>query len=90
MPRGGIRSVRGTVQQLAQDGETITARVQGSHLYRVRLAVGQELVSHCNCPAAGYQALCKHGVAIALAFNMQLSGLDGEHSAVVPLPDELE
>ncbi|MCF3097004.1 hypothetical protein EHZ86_06650 [Aeromonas australiensis] len=45
-------------------------------------------MSHCNCPAACYQALCKHGVAIALAFNMQLCGLDGEQGAVVPPPDE--
>ncbi|MGL6417465.1 SWIM zinc finger family protein [Aeromonas allosaccharophila] len=41
---------QGAVQQLAQDGETITARVQGSHLYRVRLECGRTMVSHCNCP----------------------------------------
>ncbi|HHQ4642575.1 TPA: SWIM zinc finger family protein [Aeromonas veronii] len=79
---------QGAVQQLAQDGESITARVQGSHLYRVRLEVGRELVSHCNCPAADYQTLCKHGVATALAFNMQLSGLGGEEGAVAQVPDE--
>ncbi|WP_429022338.1 SWIM zinc finger family protein [Aeromonas allosaccharophila] len=78
---------QGAVQQLAQDGETITARVQGSHLYRVRLECGRTMVSHCNCPAADYQTLCKHGVATALAFNMQLSGLDGEEGAVAQVPD---
>ena len=45
------------------------------------------MVSHCNCPAADYQTLCKHGVATALAFNMQLSGLDGEEGAVAQVPD---
>lgn len=78
---------QGVVQQLAQDGETITARVQGSHLYRVRLECGRTMVSHCNCPAADYQTLCKHAVATALAFNMQLSGLDGEEGAVAQVPD---
>lgn len=79
---------QGRVQQLSQNGKTITARVQGSHLYRVRLEHGRGLVSHCNCPAADYQTLCKHGVATALAFNMQLSGLDGEEGALVQVPDE--
>jgi len=79
---------QGAVQQLSQDGEIITARVQGSHLYRVRLEIGRELVSHCNCPAADYQTLCKHGIATALAFNMQLSGLGGEEGALAKVPDE--
>ena len=78
---------QGAVQQLAQDGETITARVQGSHLYRVRLECGRTMVNHCNCPAADYQTLCKHGVATAVAFNMQLSGLDGEEGSVAQVPD---
>ncbi|MFM4704172.1 SWIM zinc finger domain-containing protein [Aeromonas bivalvium] len=79
---------QGRVQQLSQDGKTISARVQGGHLYRVRLAIGRELVSHCNCPAADYQTICKHGVATALAFNRQLIGLGGVEGALLQVPDE--
>lgn len=86
--KGLTLAVQGAVQQLGQDGNTLSAQVQGSHLYRVRLEMGPELVSHCDCPAADYQTICKHGVATALAFNLQLSGLDGEEGAVAQEPDE--
>jgi uncharacterized Zn finger protein len=86
--KGQKLASQGAVQQLSQDGETIRARVQGSCLYRVRIEMGRELVSHCDCPAADYQTLCKHGVATALAFNMQLAGTGGEEGAISNVADE--
>lgn len=79
----GVKLV-GQVQQLSLDGETIMARVQGTYLYRVRIEIGRGLVSHCDCPAAVYQAFCKHGVATALAFNMSQTG----QGACASIPDE--
>lgn len=85
----GLRLVsQGAVQQLSLDGKIITARVQGTCLYRVRLEIGPGLVSHCDCPAADYQALCKHGVATALAFNMQLAGVGSKGGALANVSDE--
>ncbi|MBZ6067811.1 hypothetical protein LA374_16585 [Aeromonas schubertii] len=86
--KGLTLAVQGAVQQLGQDGNTLSARVQGSHLYRVRLEMGRTLVSHCNCPAADYQTLCKHGVATALAFNRRLSGLGDKQGTISNIPDE--
>lgn len=86
--KGMKLAIQGAVQLLGKDGDSITANVQGGHLYQVRLDLGRSLVSHCNCPAADYQTLCKHGVATALAFNMQLSGVREEKGTLAKVPDE--
>ena len=69
------------VHQLERKGDTISATVEGSRTYRVKLQLGQRLTCHCTCPAADYQTVCKHAVATAIAFAINAQegqGTEGE------------
>ena len=76
----------GKVSQLSLTDHKASAIVTGEHDYHVSLATGEaltdELVSgetiqaSCSCPAAEYQDICKHMVAVALLVeNSSDSGL---------------
>ncbi|WP_026959334.1 SWIM zinc finger family protein [Aliagarivorans taiwanensis] len=56
---------KGAVKQVRYLGDGVQASVQGSYLYRVQYHLGLDGFE-CNCPAAEYQYLCKHGVALGL------------------------
>lgn len=65
----------GKVSQLSLSADKASAIVSGQHDYRVSLIKtvqksqaeqGETLQAHCDCPAADYQDICKHAVALAL------------------------
>ena len=61
----------GKVSRLSVAGNTVTAIVSGQHDYHVSLfkdetVQGESLQVSCSCPAAAYQDICKHAVAVAL------------------------
>lgn len=59
----------GAVERLRVAGEKITARVEGSEIYRVELSDdGGDLVGDCTCPRAADGYFCKHCVAVGLAW----------------------
>ncbi|CAG21046.1 hypothetical protein PBPRA2668 [Photobacterium profundum SS9] len=59
----------GAVRHITVDSDQVHAKVQGSTSYTVALRLDtDELTIRCNCPAAVYQPLCKHGVALALVY----------------------
>lgn len=59
----------GAVFNLAQQGEKITARVVGTHTYKVSIwKSGRYLEYSCNCPLGYDDEFCKHCVATALAW----------------------
>lgn len=61
----------GKVSRLSVAGDRVTAIVSGEHDYHVSLVKddsvqGESLQVSCSCPAAEYQYICKHAVAVAL------------------------
>ncbi|MGH3994706.1 MAG: SWIM zinc finger family protein, partial [Pseudonocardiaceae bacterium] len=67
--RGRAYLTAGRVRRLAVDGTTVTAVVDGTSAYRVRLVVTRTgLNGTCNCPYGTEGVFCKHCVAAALAW----------------------
>ncbi len=65
--KGVLLAKAGSVHQLTWQGNSVSARVTGSHHYQVHLHLDEKgISSNCNCPAATYQVMCKHAVATAL------------------------
>ncbi len=59
----------GSVGQLRDTGDKISARVEGTETYRVELWVDDgSLGNDCTCPRAADGYFCKHGVAVGLAW----------------------
>ncbi|WP_435234819.1 SWIM zinc finger family protein [Psychromonas sp. PT13] len=61
----------GKVSRLSVTADSATAIVSGQHDYHVSLykddsIQGETLQISCSCPAAAYQDICKHAVAVAL------------------------
>jgi uncharacterized Zn finger protein len=66
--RGEDYFASGQVGSLERHASAITARVQGTRPYRVKLWVDDgELEYSCTCPVAADGAFCKHCVAVGLA-----------------------
>jgi uncharacterized Zn finger protein len=66
----------GRVRQVHAGVDRVTARVNGTRPYRVKLWRGRgELQFSCNCAAGREDAFCKHCVAVGLAW---LAGPDGQ------------
>ena len=67
----------GAVSDIVLDGEGVSGKVQGSkgkvHATRVYLDGGRDLAATCTCPtfADGWEKICHHAVALALAFREQ-------------------
>lgn len=67
---------KGRVRALHVAGDRVTARVNGSRAYRVKLWRGRgELEYSCNCSVGREEVFCKHCVAVGLAW---LAGPDGQ------------
>ncbi|MGH3693113.1 MAG: SWIM zinc finger family protein [Pseudonocardiaceae bacterium] len=67
--RGRAYLDEGRVRKLAVDGTTVTAVVEGTSAYRVRLTVTRTgLDGACTCPYGSEGVFCKHCVATALAW----------------------
>ncbi|MEM9188794.1 MAG: SWIM zinc finger family protein [Myxococcota bacterium] len=64
----------GRVGNLTRNGNTIRASVRGSRLYDVQLWVkGDQLAYSCTCPVAEQGLLCKHCIAVALAWIVPMA-----------------
>lgn len=80
------------VSALAQYQGTLTARVQGTRTYRVKLvSSGGKLDYACSCPIGQEGAFCKHCVATGLAWLKEQggrqSGRGAKKGAAVTLED---
>ena len=87
--RGEKYFAAGHVRRISVDGTSVSATVDGTHTYRVRLDVTRDgLRGRCSCPYGAEVAFCKHCVATALAW-LEQGGSD--EPAVpprrTPLPD---
>ncbi|WP_083445853.1 SWIM zinc finger family protein [Gallaecimonas pentaromativorans] len=63
------------VMQFTLEAERCTAMVQGSRPYQVQIDLHSGR-AFCSCPAAEYQNLCKHGVAVALRLSLANQGVE--------------
>lgn len=65
--RGQAYFSNGQVQSLLEEGEVISAEVQGSEEYQVEFWIEEDgsLTYQCDCPVGG---CCKHCVAVGLAW----------------------
>lgn len=73
--RGVQYHQEGRVTELRIEDDRVTARVEGTDLYRVRLrGRGTHLRADCDCPAYEDAGVCKHIVAVALAANAAAGG----------------
>lgn len=68
----------GAVRRLKVEGDMATAQVKGTEYYNVSLNLGSALSGDCSCPAAQYQTLCKHAVAVALSLQNEGGEPNGE------------
>jgi Family of unknown function (DUF6880)/SWIM zinc finger len=67
--RGQKYFAAGQVRRLAVEGKSVTATVDGTNAYRVRLEIARSKVSgRCSCPHGQEGFFCKHCVAVALAW----------------------
>lgn len=85
--RGEKYFAAGRVRRVTVDGTTVSATVDGTRAYRVRLDVTRGgLRGRCSCPYGAEGVFCKHCVAAALAWLGQ-GGRVGEPRPK-PLPDK--
>lgn len=86
--RGQAYFLAGQVRRCTVDGTSVTATVDGTSVYRVRLEItAKGLDGRCSCPYGQEGVFCKHCVAAALAW-LEAGGEVGEpHSQ--PITDEL-
>lgn len=74
--RGEEYFEEGRVHKLEATDEGLKARVRGTRDYRVRFwSEENRLRSSCSCPASGGGPVCKHAVAVALAWLSDVSQL---------------
>lgn len=84
--RGHAYAQEGRVRELSIEDGVLTARVDGSETYRVRLfRQGTRLDFDCTCPVGNELRFCKHCVAAGLAWLMAQGTVeDGEGVAGHP------
>ncbi len=65
----------GAVGELVETGDTLKARVAGTHEYEVSLAANGRRIDYvCTCPVGEDGDFCKHAVAVGLAWLAQHTG----------------
>jgi uncharacterized Zn finger protein len=85
--RGRAYFVAGQVRRFRVDGTSVTATVNGTSTYRVRLDITVNgLNGRCSCPYGQDGVFCKHCVATALAW-LDAGGEVGEPRAQ-PITDD--
>src|SRR5437879_5725409 len=85
--RGQAYFATGRVRRFVVDGASVTATVDGTNVYRVRLEITDtDLDGQCSCPYGQDGMFCKHCVAVALAW-LDAGGELGEPRAQ-PVTDE--
>ena len=87
--RGRAYFAAGQVRRFTIDGTSVTATVDGTSVYRVRLDItAGGLTGRCSCPYGQDGVFCKHCVATALAW-MDAGGEVGEPRARSVTDDRL-
>jgi len=67
--RGEEYFFNGQVRAISEDNGTITAKVQGTQPYRIKLWIEDEDLEYsCTCPVGADGEFCKHCVAVGLAW----------------------
>ena len=85
--RGEQYRSRGAVRGLRLEDGTLAGEVQGRMMYRCRLRLeGGGLSGDCICPAHHGGGLCKHLVALGLAY-LQARGVPGTVASIPPSPE---
>ncbi len=75
--RGKNYYEEGAVLEWTKKGKVITARVEGSRVYHVRLEITDRMLDgSCDCPASDNFDFCKHCVSVALAYEHQLNKME--------------
>ena len=70
------RSYQTSVRKLKKEGDTYTAKVDGSDTYEVEITESSDAIhTHCSCPY-DYGGICKHIVAVGLNI------IDGNFKAI--------
>ncbi|MDI6732619.1 MAG: hypothetical protein QME51_00735 [Planctomycetota bacterium] len=70
--RGEDYADRGLVGEILSHENSITAKVRGTQLYKVKLwAEDEELGFSCTCPVYAQDEFCKHCVAVGLSYLSQ-------------------
>ncbi|UXI00778.1 SWIM zinc finger domain-containing protein [Photobacterium sp. TY1-4] len=80
--KGADLALSGVVRNVSINGDAISALVDGSYTYQVQVNTGSTLVCSCTCPAAEYQAMCKHAVAVVLTVS-EVDEQTGSESALI-------
>ena len=74
--RGEAYFLEDRIEGLLEHGGAVTAKVEGTHEYRVKLWITEgDLDYSCTCPVGDEGSFCKHCVATGLAW---LAGKEGE------------
>lgn len=69
LQKGIALSKKGAVRKIKVTGDKASAMVKGTYDYHVSLDVSDSIWAECDCPAAQYQRLCKHAVALAISLQ---------------------
>jgi len=78
----------GAVRALETQDGVVSARVQGTHTYKVRLRVESgQLNYECSCPLGEEGTFCKHAVAVGLTWLGQGKEGDSTRTSQVSLED---
>ncbi|MEZ9911384.1 hypothetical protein BCS93_18120 [Vibrio breoganii] len=67
--RGVALANKGKVFKVQTKGSTVMGEVLGTHRYSVALDGVAHLYGTCTCPAADFQSICKHMVALAIVYE---------------------
>ncbi len=83
--RGEDYFAAGQVTSLVEHAGKLTATVQGTEDYRVKISIrGEALDYDCTCPMGADGAFCKHCVATSLAWLANNSGKSPAQNAKTP------
>jgi uncharacterized Zn finger protein len=89
--RGEDYFLNGQVKALAEHEQTITAKVHGTHSYRVELWIEEDDLEYaCTCPVGADGEFCKHCVAVGLTWleNMEQKNSEkGKQASGVTMQD---
>ena len=89
--RGEDYFLNGQVKALVEEAGTITAKVHGTHPYRVELWIeADDLEYACTCPVGADGEFCKHCVAVGLTWleNIEQKNSEkGKQASTVTMKD---
>jgi uncharacterized Zn finger protein len=73
---------QGAIVRLACKSDSVSAKVRGTHDYRVKIwTEGKSLAFDCDCPVGMKGEFCKHCVAVGLSWHARNTLSDEDQSA---------